>query len=55
MVLFQKYVRQFDPSTKMAPTAEQTRRFLWEFPIESYVKLNSAVVAILVAGLKCQT
>ena len=22
MVLFQKYVRQFDPSTKMAPTAE---------------------------------
>ena len=22
MVLFQKYVRRFDPSTKMAPTAE---------------------------------
>jgi hypothetical protein len=33
----------------------QTRRFLWEFPIESYVKLSSAVVAILVGGLKCQT
>ena len=26
----------------------QTRRFLWEFPIGSYVKLSSAVVAILV-------
>ena len=33
----------------------QTRRFLWEFPIGSYVKLNSAVAAILVGGLKCQT
>ena len=33
----------------------QTRRFLWEFPIGSYVKLNSAVVAILVGGLKCRT
>jgi hypothetical protein len=33
----------------------QTRRFLWEFPIESYVKLSSAVVAILVRGLKCRT
>jgi hypothetical protein len=33
----------------------QTRRFLWEFPIGSYVKLSSAVVAILVGGLKCQT
>ena len=32
----------------------QTRRFLWEFPIGSYVKLSSAVVAILVGGLKCQ-
>jgi UV DNA damage repair endonuclease len=29
----------------------QTRRFLWEF----YVKLSSAVVAILVGVLKCQT
>ena len=29
--------------------------FLWEFPIGSYVKLSSAVVAILVGGLKCQT
>jgi hypothetical protein len=33
----------------------QTRRFLWEFPIGSYVKLSSAVAAILVAGLKCRT
>ena len=33
----------------------QTRRFLWEFPIGSYVKLSSAVVAILVEVLKCRT
>ena len=33
----------------------QTRRFLWEFPIGSCVKLSLAVVAILVGGLKCQT
>jgi hypothetical protein len=33
----------------------QTRRFLWEFPMGSYVKLSSAVAAILVGGLKCQT
>ena len=33
----------------------QTRRFLWEFPIETYVKLSSAVAAILVRGLKCRT
>jgi UV DNA damage repair endonuclease len=33
----------------------QTRRFLWEFPIGSYVKLSSAVVAILVGVLKCWT
>ena len=33
----------------------QTRRFLWEFPIGSYVKLSSAVVAILVCVLKCRT
>ena len=33
----------------------QTRRYLWEFPIRSYVKLSSAVVAILVVGLKCRT
>jgi UV DNA damage repair endonuclease len=31
------------------------RRFLWEFPIGFYVKLSSAVVAILVGVLKCQT
>ena len=31
----------------------QTRRFLWEFPIGSYVKLSSA--AILVGVLKCRT
>ena len=33
----------------------QTRRFLWEFPIGSYVKLNSAVAAILVGGVKFRT
>jgi hypothetical protein len=32
----------------------QTRIFLWEFPIGSHVKLNSAVAAILVGGLKCR-
>jgi hypothetical protein len=31
----------------------QTRRLLWEFPIGSYVKLSSAVAAILVGVLKC--
>jgi hypothetical protein len=29
--------------------------FLWEFPIGSYVKLSSAVAAIMVGGLKCGT
>jgi UV DNA damage repair endonuclease len=33
----------------------QARRFLWEFPIGSYVKLSSAVVAILVGGMKYRT
>jgi hypothetical protein len=33
----------------------QKRRFLWEFPIGSHVKLSSAVVAILVEVLKCRT
>jgi hypothetical protein len=33
----------------------QTRRFLWEFPIGSYVKLSSAVAAILVGVMKCRT
>jgi hypothetical protein len=33
----------------------QTRRFLWEFPIGSYVKLSSAVVAFLFGVLKCRT
>jgi hypothetical protein len=107
MVLFQKCVRWFGPSIKMAPTAElsltsdpmgnshrnlllrnhwancnqtflewsldgslpklcpviptsnqdgrQTRRFLWEFSIGSYVKLSSAVAAILFGGLKWRT
>jgi hypothetical protein len=32
----------------------QTRRFLWEFPIGSYVKISSAVAAILVGVLKCR-
>jgi hypothetical protein len=39
----------------MIPTSNQARRFLWEFPIGSYVKLSSAVAAILVGGLKCRT
>jgi hypothetical protein len=56
MVLFQKYVRRFGPSTKMAPTWLQLaqwflrRRFLCEFPIGPYVKLSSAVGAILIEG-----
>jgi UV DNA damage repair endonuclease len=33
----------------------QTRRFLREFPIGSYVKLSSAVAGILVGVLKCWT
>ena len=32
-----------------------TDRFWWEFPIGSYVKLSSAVAAILVGSLKCRT
>ena len=33
----------------------QTKRFLWEFPIGSYVKLSSTVAAILVGVLKWRT
>jgi hypothetical protein len=33
----------------------QTRIFLWEFHIGSYVKLSSGVAAILVGVLKCRT
>jgi hypothetical protein len=33
----------------------QTKRFLWEFPIGSYVTLSSAVAAIFVEVLKCRT
>ena len=33
----------------------QTRRFLWEFPVGFYVKLSSAVAAILLGGMKCRT
>jgi hypothetical protein len=33
----------------------QTRRILWEFPLGFYVKLSSAVAAILVGGLKWRT
>jgi hypothetical protein len=33
----------------------QRRRFLWEFPLGSNVKLSSAVAAILVGVLKCRT
>jgi hypothetical protein len=45
-----KLLSQFQPNF-----AEQTRRFLWEFPIGFYVKLSSAVAAILVGGMKCRT
>ena len=31
------------------------KKMLWEFPIGSYVKLSSAVAAILVGGMKCRT
>jgi hypothetical protein len=31
------------------------KKILWEFPIGSYVKLSSAVAAILVGDLKCRT
>ena len=47
-----------DHSTKVLLQLAQwflRRRFLWEFPIGSYVKLTSAVVAILVEVLKCWT
>jgi hypothetical protein len=33
----------------------QIRRLLWEFPIVPFVKLSSAVAAILVRVLKCRT
>ena len=36
-------------------TGSRQRCFLCEFPIGSYAKLSSAVVAILVGGLKCRT
>jgi hypothetical protein len=39
----------------LSETTEKKRRFLWEFPIRFQVKLSSAVAAILVGCLKCQT
>jgi hypothetical protein len=49
----------FDRLCKLEKRGEskwfQTRRFLWEFPIGSYVKLSSAVVTILIGVLKCRT
>jgi hypothetical protein len=65
VVPFQNCVRHFRPPTKMAATVELNltstvwlqlakwfvrRRLLCEFPIGSYVKLSSAVGAILVEG-----
>ena len=47
-----------DHSTKVWLQVVQwflNRRFLCEFPIGSYVKLSSAVGAILVGGLECRT
>jgi hypothetical protein len=70
MVLFQNCVRQSRSPTKMATTVQlrcywkvwfqlsywfQTRRFLCEFPIGYYVKLSSAVGAILVERSNRQT
>jgi hypothetical protein len=43
------------PSETTEPIWFQTRRFLWEFPIGSYVKVSSAVAAILDSVLKCWT
>jgi hypothetical protein len=43
VVPFQNCIRHFIPSTKMATTAN-------EFPIGSYVKLSSAVGAIIFEG-----
>jgi hypothetical protein len=64
MVFFQNCVRQLRSSAKMAATVQlrcyqlsnwfQTRRFLCEF-LGSYVKLSSAVGAILVEGPNCLT
>jgi hypothetical protein len=52
------------PLTKLCPViptsnqdgrqAKNRKKGLWEFPIGSYVKLSSAVVAISVGGLKCR-
>jgi hypothetical protein len=66
VVPFQIYVQHFNPPTKMATTAELNvwlqlaqwflwRRFLCEFPIGSYVKLSSAVGAMLAEGPNCRT
>jgi hypothetical protein len=43
------------PKFELYKHNDEFLRFLWEFPIGSYVKLSSAVVDILVGGLKCQT
>jgi hypothetical protein len=45
----------FDRLCKLEKRWFQTKRFLWKFPIGSYVKLSSAVTAILVGVLKCRT
>jgi hypothetical protein len=64
VVPFQNCVRQRHPVSQMSAFIKilfllskwfQTRRFLREFPIGSYVKLISAVAAILVCVLKCRT
>jgi hypothetical protein len=53
-----QWVRLLDLTThaSLSPIRRgQTRRFLCEFPIGSYVKLSSAVGAILVEGPNCLT
>jgi hypothetical protein len=54
MMSFLTYITGFFMNFELLPIM-QTRRFLWEFPIGFYVKLISAVAAILVGGMKCQT
>jgi hypothetical protein len=47
MVLFQKYVRRFGPSTKMAPTAELSLTWnLWEIHIKIFSSETTGPIAI---------
>jgi hypothetical protein len=50
-----KLLSQSQPNFALLSKWFHKRRFLWEFPIVSHVKLSSAVAAILVEVLKCWT